>query len=262
MVSAAIDHQSRYVVSDAAKTNWTARTGRQWLNEDDADVKILKCPGCSEEAPVPWTTCGQGEDNTGARGPGLVGQGYGDSQLSHACPRCQLATTHPILRASKLRADIQNLVARDHALPGTVLDLSTGLPTLLPRDSDRLFPSRLARKALLSSMVELFEPGYLKNEENERPNMGLVRDMVEKVTGKFADSKELKNVQGKEGSGKAVSTTGLGRLNLEARRYTRRFMSRYWMNGGPFAVDLVGAVTRQGVFIDKMVKVSSGIAVT
>jgi hypothetical protein len=31
-------------------------------------------------------------------------------------------------------------------------------------------------------------------------------------------------------------------------------MSRYWENFSPFALDLCGAVMRQGVFIDKMVK--------
>jgi hypothetical protein len=34
----------------------------------------------------------------------------------------------------------------------------------------------------------------------------------------------------------------------------RRMMSRYWENLGPFAVDLVGAVIRQGTFVDKMDK--------
>jgi hypothetical protein len=42
------------------------------------------------------------------------------------------------------------------------------------------------------------------------------------------------------------------RLRPEERIQIRRLMSRYWDNLGPFGLDLVGAVIRQGTFITKM----------
>jgi hypothetical protein len=57
----------------------------------------------------------------------------------------------------------------------------------------------------------------------------------------------------------------MNELVLEAKHYksnvdiypdealaVRRMMSRYWENSSVFAVDLVGAVIRQGSFVDKM----------
>jgi len=43
-----------------------------------------------------------------------------------------------------------------------------------------------------------------------------------------------------------------GRYGVHERRGIRRMMARYWNNSSPFALDLVGAVVRQGGFIEKM----------
>ncbi|KAF5124312.1 Glycine-rich domain-containing protein 1 [Metarhizium anisopliae] len=40
----------------------------------------------------------------------------------------------------------------------------------------------------------------------------------------------------------------------KSKNCVRKMMSRYWENFSPFALDLCGAVMRQGVFVDKMVK--------
>ncbi|KAF3483895.1 uncharacterized protein GIQ15_03219 [Arthroderma uncinatum] len=53
--------------------------------------------------------------------------------------------------------------------------------------------------------------------------------------------------------GQAIQNGGRTRPN--ERIAVRRMMSRYWENSSPFALDLVGAVVRQGVFIDKMDKI-------
>ena len=41
-------------------------------------------------------------------------------------------------------------------------------------------------------------------------------------------------------------------LTKDERVAIRRMMSRYWDNSSPFSFDLVGAVIRQGIFIEKM----------
>jgi len=122
------------------------------------------------------------------------------------------------------------------------------LPESIAKDDDRLFPSRLVQRSLLAGVVELLQKG-----SGESPSMAAIRDQIEKVTGRFAESKELKHVEGTEG----IKGTVPGRLSLEAKRQVRRMMSRYWANSSPFALDLIGAVLRQGFFIEKMIKVSS-----
>jgi hypothetical protein len=82
--------------------------------------------------------------------------------------------------------------------------------------------------------------------------MAAIRDQIEKVTGRFAEPKELKHVEGTDD----IKNAAPGRLSLEAKSQTRRMMSRYWANSSPFALDLIGAALRQGLFNEKMIKVS------
>ncbi|TKA29017.1 hypothetical protein B0A50_03429 [Salinomyces thailandicus] len=49
-----------------------------------------------------------------------------------------------------------------------------------------------------------------------------------------------------------VRHSASGRLTRVEGICTRKMMSRYWENSSPFALDLVGAVIRQGSFIEKM----------
>ena len=51
---------------------------------------------------------------------------------------------------------------------------------------------------------------------------------------------------------KIHNNTLTGRLQQAERIAIRKMMSHYWDNSSPFALDLVGAVVRQGSFIEKM----------
>jgi hypothetical protein len=52
-----------YDVSDEAKAQWVAQTGRDWDNTSDSMVKKMKCPyaACRTTLEIPWTTCGVAE---------------------------------------------------------------------------------------------------------------------------------------------------------------------------------------------------------
>ncbi|WQF78680.1 Putative Glycine-rich domain-containing protein [Colletotrichum destructivum] len=246
-----------YVVSDSCVAQWEARTSFAWCNEDDPDTKEIRCPSCQTMVSVPWTTCGQPRDYSGTKRPGIAGEGYADGHLTQTCPSCSVTITHESLRAAKFRNDIQASVTSDHAMPGTILDLHTGLPKPLKYDSDnsnsagcpdQLFPARLARRGLLAEVVEMLKPG-----SKVAPSMMVVRDnMEENFTGKFADSKNLREVMNRHGHKKVTDF----RLSLDGRRQTRKMMSRYWENSSPFAIDLVGCVMRQGTFTEKMCKLN------
>ncbi|EXF74672.1 hypothetical protein CFIO01_08742 [Colletotrichum fioriniae PJ7] len=46
------------------------------------------------------------------------------------------------------------------------------------------------------------------------------------------------------------------RPGLDAKRQTRKMMSRYWENSSPFSIDLVGCAMRQATFTEKMCKLN------
>ncbi|KAI9172315.1 hypothetical protein HJFPF1_01815 [Paramyrothecium foliicola] len=248
-INAAIDEQFNFSVDEACIQNWTARTGKNWLNAEDSLDKETPCFGCGAILNIPWTTCGLPRDYTGDKRPGLAGQGYGDGQLNFVCDKCGLKLTHDSHRVYKFRTDVQALVAQGRALPGTILDLKTGLPKLMSsEDDDRLFPSRLIQRGLLVEVVEKLKPGA-----TDEPSMAMVRDMMERITHPKGDIKALQNVEGKRGI-KGVRDATL-RISLISRQQTRRMMARYWQNSTFAALDLNGAVMRQGVFSQKMVKI-------
>lgn len=142
-------------------------------------------------------------------------------------------------------------------MPGTILDLQSGIPKLLSSASssstsspipDQLFPSHLARRGLLSPVLSLLAPG-----SPTPASMTAVRDVIEETfTGKFADPKSLREVMSRHGHKKVTEF----RLSLEGRRQTRKMMSRYWENASMLGIDLVGCMMRQGVFTERMCKVS------
>ncbi|KXH47813.1 hypothetical protein CSAL01_03306 [Colletotrichum salicis] len=245
-----------YVVSDACKAHWETHTNLAWRNEDEPGDKVIPCPACSAVVPIPWTTCGLPRGYPGANQFDIVGQGLADGRLAHVCPSCALTITHESLRAGKFRNDIQASMNSNHAIPGTILDLNTGLPRPLQYGSDdtsvecpdRFFPARLARRGLLVHAIEMFKPG-----SKVPPSMMTIRDaMEENFTGKYADLKNLRGVMSQPGHEKMTDY----RPSLDARRQTRKMMSRYWENSSPFSIDLVGCVMRQATFTEKMCKLN------
>ncbi|KAH6690175.1 hypothetical protein EV126DRAFT_483533 [Verticillium dahliae] len=248
VVNKAIDSQFNWISTGDRLANWIARTDAAWKNQDDADIKELRCPACPATVQIPWTTCGLPKGYNGTSRPGIAGSGYGDGQLEARCNACNFVVTHDSLRVTKLLKDIQNATKSGTAMPGTILDLKTGVPAMIKNDEKdehyQLFPSRLACHGLLIEVLGMMDP---KNDKI--PTMLAVKDIVETYTGKFADSSKLKHVQDKHGLKKATEF----RLSLEARQQTRRMMSRYWQNASPFSIDLAGCVTRQSLFTEKMV---------
>lgn len=72
------------------------------------------------------------------------------------------------------------------------------------------------------------------------PSLNSVRNLLERG---LEDKKLLRKVKGSYYHGKP---------KLEEKVAVRRMMSRYWNNSSMFALDLTGAVIRQGSFIEKM----------
>jgi hypothetical protein len=235
LVNKAIDNNTfAYNVSDTAKARWVAQTGMNWDNTACPSSMKIPCPRCSTSIRIPWTTCGLPE-NDGQNGPlDLTGNGYGDSNLQHPCPTCRIVICKELLSVAKFVDDTKTLIGPWNVpMPGTLLDLKSGMPSLL---LDRTFPNHLLKSgcnSIRSRITELITSNSIPN-----PTMDDVRRELDTVLQNKSYVREISGVR--------------GMLPAESRIAVRKMMSRYWENASLFALDLRGAVMRQGIFVEKM----------
>lgn len=132
-------------------------------------------------------------------------------------------------------------------MPGTLLEAKAGIPRVIPQPPEyfffaRTFPNRMICQQLSKQLPELLNPTRFR-----RPTMNDVKEMIEGVTTRKSKLRKVDNIPFRESlSYKGITPT--------AKVATRLMMSRYWENFSIFALDLTGAVMRQGVFIEKMVR--------
>jgi len=178
--------------------------------------------------------------------PGIVGQGFGDGRLVIDCPTCDVSITKELLGVAKFVADAKTLIIRGVPMPGTLLDPRSGIPELVPTGMGGqihgfTFPNRMIKRALAAKLVDLIKPGM-----DVTPDMMTIRRMIEAVLANQWTIREI------EGVGNSAFRY---RVQPVAKICIRLMMARYWENFSIFALDLTGAVMRQGVFVDKMCKI-------
>ncbi|KAF1817515.1 hypothetical protein P152DRAFT_427420 [Eremomyces bilateralis CBS 781.70] len=226
-----------YKPSGTAQAHWESSTGLRWDNLYDSFTKRIRCPKCNQANDVPWTA---GAGLTGYDGSFKPGYGYADQLFGTACYNCNTAINHDLLRVTKFRRDVQNLVMYDIPMPGTILDTNGKPPkvsirifgTPLPPPND--FPSSIIKAGLHREIMDSTNPSH-----------GSASMEVIKTTFETSGLRD-KFLLSQSTAGNRAWTT------KEERIAVRRMMSRYWHNSSPFALDLVGAVVRQGDFVDKM----------
>ncbi|KAK4096990.1 hypothetical protein N658DRAFT_562095 [Parathielavia hyrcaniae] len=253
LVDNAIDTDFNYTVSDECRANWTRKTGLAWNNEDDPLTKKLECPGCNTWMHFPWTTCGLPEHLAGREPLGikrgdkpldLTGHGLGDGDPTYICPGCGVVIRKETLSVAKFVDDFRLLLGpKNRPMPGTVLCPRTGKPTTpstptLP--SAHSFPNRLLKSDWNSVRSKILCLTTFR--ENQDPTMDDVRKAIEAF---LASPSSVPLING------VISRKGY-QLPVESRIAVRKMMSRYWENSSFFALDLCGAVMRQGVFVEKM----------
>ncbi|OAA65590.1 alpha-ketoglutarate-dependent sulfonate dioxygenase [Niveomyces insectorum RCEF 264] len=252
LVDEAIGTDFSYRVSDQTKVNWAALTGLNWDNVDDPTDKTMACPACNMSIVVPWTTCGTSGDDGGDQGnynriddekaDDLVGLGYGDGEFGALCPACDTEIDKNLLSVGKFVRHSIELIRGGHPMPGTILELSSGRPEQVPPTDrggsrhPRTFPNRMVQMALPGKILPLTQVGVLPP-----PTMDTVRTHIERVLNDHAAIRQIDSM-----------VTPRYRLLPVARMAVRKMMSRYWDNVSPFALNLEGAVLRQGIFMDKM----------
>ncbi|KAK4202939.1 hypothetical protein QBC40DRAFT_251640 [Triangularia verruculosa] len=254
LVNQAIDPESfSYCVSGQCKANWTKQTGLAWNNVDDPPRKTLRCPRCDTSLDIRWTTCGRPENHP--RAPNseadLLGQGYGDGNLDSNCPQCGIAIKKELLSVARFVKDVKALLGPSNKpMPGTVLNTLSGIPEIpdetavsLNLRPPRTFPNRMLKSGCNSIRSDI--TGLLHNPYIPDPSMEDVRLKIEAV---LANASHVKEISGHKNSAAAY------KLRPTSRTAIRKMMNTYWQNFSIFGLDLSGAVMRQGIFVEKMVK--------
>ncbi|KAB8664805.1 hypothetical protein FH972_026232 [Carpinus fangiana] len=286
-VDAAIDESGYYDPGPEAQSEFCKMTASSaWTNTSSTvDMKFGWCPSCEisrmaslssyldgnnivgdATESVPWTTVDvllqNDHDELKELAAGTdfelnrllkridsfmsLATGYADPAFEARCSRCKDRIDHDALRARKFARDASRFYRPyDNAshlnyepsrvdnvppMPGTILAMD-GRPQLadtvtgLARDT-RLFPNRVCDAMINTPHIH----GSALPTFNFK--MHEMKRMVELT---LRDYPSLAYCQ--------------------ERIYIRKMFSRYWDNSSPFALDLVGAVIRQGSFIEKMVNI-------
>ncbi|WPH00759.1 glycine-rich domain-containing protein 2 [Acrodontium crateriforme] len=241
-----------YEAGKGAVDLFTGITGLPWDNLASEEPKYVKCPNCTLDLPIPWTNCSQAQvddfDGKFRREPSAAidemlsrGCGYADKNLLVNCFSCNTRINHDFLRANKFCKDLQRLVSRDIPMAGTLLGRE-GIPFKFEKQADSTstsmvrFPNDILKAGLGQEILDQFQG---KNPNLTCRSMETVRTRIEDA---MNDKLYVRRIRG----------FAVRRFTQNERISIRKMMSRYWDNSSVFALDLVGAVIRQGTFIEKM----------
>ena len=211
-----------------------------WDPYKDEEVKSITCPQCSVATTVPWTQPPSKFDRAGMESyltndAGFVGKGF-----QHECSNCGLAITHEKLRVGSFIEDTHHLLMSYRPLPGTILSI-WGEPELTGHGKnvgthEPFFPCRVVEKNCAFTITQL------------RANMKtLTVEQLKNMFEKLMKSKDDVKAVNSEQHNPALIARG-------SRIAVRKLLSHYWDNSSVFGLDLVGAVLRQGTFVQKMHK--------
>ena len=245
--------------------------GLAWDNLKDSPDVTVQCPAveCKRKLSCPWTTCD--ESFFLKRPSGELGHGFADKQFQLRCDCCYATIDHGVLRTQRFRNDLQQLLLTDTPMPGTILSFN-GKKTYHPFTTG-IRIDILCSLGISKLIAETEQCGFASKKHSEDglaldektvlfPNRliliedGLSKELLERTDirkQKTVTVNDIRTVFEKALNKKTpVRASRTGRLIKPEKIAVRRMMSRYWDNSSTFALDLVGAVVRQGSFIEKM----------
>lgn len=215
------------------------QTGRPWNPLDDESLKVIKCPKCTATKTVSWTRPPASSTPEAMRAFLSEDTGFSGQSFYLGCA-CGSVITHERLRVGKFQDDAMQLLENRRPLPGTILS-AWGEPQCTSRGKsivthDPFFPNRV-----VETRPE-FRPHALREISPELTVEGL-KVMFQEV---LKNRVEVAYINAAQRQPSFVAKT--------SRIAVRKMLSHYWDNSSVFGLDLVGAVMRQGTFVQKMAK--------
>jgi hypothetical protein len=169
------------------------------------------------------------------------GEGFCDRDFAFTCSRCETRLTHNVLRAGRFCEDVKQLLSKSTPMPGTIIGLR-GFPFRYVMFKDTAWNGvykRVNNLLLLGLGKKIIDQPTLHGDGLNQ-SMSRIRDTIGET---ISENKKYM---------RTVRDAASHRLSRLERIGFRKMMSRYWENSSPFAIDLVGAVIRQGSFVEKM----------
>ena len=236
-VNACIDNNLfEYNAPEVARQEFKGKTGLDWDQlRDSKSKKTLTCQGCGRAAQCVYT---EGAFGLSVKEAFQESRGFADKAFAASCSGCNFQFSHGALRLQKLGKDVDLLMKNDIPMPGTYLGFKGCAES--PQKSDKIkyepfFPNRLIKAGLIKDLREITHKSRIQDCD-----ISDIRIAVQHAL----SNRSIVN---------QANTKTFSKSLLRGERISvRRMMSRYWDNSSPFALDLVGAVLRQGTFITKM----------
>lgn len=237
-----------YQPGSAAVKAFESLTGLGW--QDSPLQPKIECINqkCTYLHDVEWTTFGTDLRATAktANRSASLGTGFADPGFIATCPACRVVINHEALRVSKFKKDagiVNNTVktfpddASARPMPGTILG------------EDGLFIdwSATSDTVATDSYANLVVAAMLRRDLNavlQCHDMETLRKLLDAT---MQDRNYIRPII------KALHGKSYKAATRQDRASIRSMMSRYWDNSSMFSLDLVGAVIRQGTFVQKMV---------
>ncbi|KAF2207168.1 hypothetical protein CERZMDRAFT_63004 [Cercospora zeae-maydis SCOH1-5] len=195
-----------------ARNYFNEMTGRPWDNLAEADRRIAKFDIILSER-----------------------VGYCDKDFLYACRGCGHNITHETLRIGRFVDDIKLLLNHNIPMKGTILGIK-GIPS-------RAYGVKDVTTDLIGMPNEIIKAGVRSHfEPASLRQLDLFTEVRDRMELAMKDKNLIRQARG------SLSST----LLRSERVGVRKLMSRYWDNSSPFSIDLLGAVIRQGSFIEKM----------
>ena len=169
------------------------------------------------------------------------GEGFCDRDFTFVCSGCETRLTHNVLRAGRFCADVKQLLSQSTPMPGTIIGLR-GFPFRYGMYQDTIWKGvyNKVNNLLLFGLGKKIVDQPSLHGDGLNQSMTRIRDTIGET---ISDNKKYM---------RTVRDAASPRLSRLERIGVRKMMSRYWENSSSFAIDLVGAVIRQGDFVEKM----------
>ncbi|KKK27352.1 hypothetical protein ARAM_004096 [Aspergillus rambellii] len=243
-----VDEGNRYLYNPGtlAPQAWTRMTGRKWDNFDDPSEFTLACPFCENKLQVPWTTAhiSMVTSTTGKSVGFQAAEGYADPSFRVHCPGCNANLDHHYLSMLKFHFDNLELIDHEIPLPGTLFNANGVVK------SRRKWGAKWKQLASNYYFIH-FNQSFLHAMKKPGLRCRSIRGVADLI---YKDLyKRDRKIKALDINTDLRSASLFGGAKGRGRGALRRMMSRYWGgNSSIFALDLVGAVMRQGTFITKM----------
>lgn len=208
-------------------------TCASWSYMKPPKGRSLKCPGCSTSLFLDWTTLYSEGTSQMEKGNILI-------SFTKSCPICQSKISQESVCKSRLRSDLELLLKDDIAMPETLLSPNGLIPTAKNSvEPTNVLLNKVLKNGMAQQLIEQIDKAQRDNVDLQIPSCAVNDSIIDSLM----DGSVLDQAEGTEKMDKVASA-----LMTSARRMG----ATYNRNFSPFGLDLVGAVLRQGVFVEKM----------